>query len=80
MCVCGGGGMSTETQYYMGTGAIICKTGVTITSDVNSSAITTGEIKKIHVHLLLLYVTLEHKTSHKGPFFKLRFMHPLKAE
>ncbi len=31
-------------------------------------------------HLLTKYVTLEHKTSHKGTFFEIEFMHHLKAE
>ncbi len=29
---------------------------------------------------VLLYVTLDHKTSNKGNFFKLRFNHNLKVE
>ncbi len=31
-------------------------TGVLISSDVNGSVIGTGEIKKTHIHLLLLYI------------------------
>ncbi len=29
---------------------------VSISSDINGSAIGTGEIKKTHIHLLLLYI------------------------
>ncbi len=48
-------GMGTETRYLIGLGAKLWKTGVSISSDVNGSAIGTGEIKKTHIHLLLLY-------------------------
>ncbi len=48
-------GMGTETRYLIGLGAKLLKTGVSISSDVNGSAIGTGEIKKTHIHLLLLY-------------------------
>ncbi len=36
--------------------AKLWKTGVSISSDVNGSAIGTGEIKKTHMHLLLLNI------------------------
>ncbi len=49
-------GMGTETRYLIGLGAKLWKTGVSISSDVNGSAIGTGEIKKTHIHLLLLYI------------------------
>ncbi len=32
------------------------KPGVSINSDVNGSAVGTGEINKTHIHLLLLYI------------------------
>ncbi len=48
--------MGTETRYLIGLGAKLEKTGVSISSDVNGSAIGTGEIKKTHIHLLLLYI------------------------
>ncbi len=48
--------MGTETRYLIGLGAKLWKTGVSISSDVNGSAIGTGEIKKTHIHLLLLYI------------------------
>ncbi len=51
-----GVGMGTETRYLIGLGAKLWKTGVSINSDVNGSAIGTGEIKKTHIHLLLLYI------------------------
>ncbi len=35
--------------------AKLWKTGVSISSDVNGSSIGTGEIKKTHIHVLLLY-------------------------
>ncbi len=47
--------MGTKTRYLIGLGAKLWKTGVSISSDVNGSAIGTGEIKKTHIHLLLLY-------------------------
>ncbi len=50
--------MGTETQYLIGPGAKLWKTGVSISSDVNGSAIITGEIKKTHIHLLLLYIDI----------------------
>ncbi len=34
----------------------------------------------VNMSLFLIYVTLEHKTSHESPFLKLRFMQQLKAE
>ncbi len=49
-------GMGTETRYLIGLGGKLWKTGVSISSDVNGSAIGTGEIKKTHIHLLLLYI------------------------
>ncbi len=49
-------GMGTETRYLIGLGAKLWKTGVSISSDVNGSVIGTGEIKKTHIHLLLLYI------------------------
>ncbi len=49
-------GMGTETRYLIGLGAKLWKTGVSISSGVNGSAIGTGEIKKTHIHLLLLYI------------------------
>ncbi len=49
-------GMGTETRYLIGLGAKLWKTGVSINSDVNGSAIGNGEIKKTHIHLLLLYI------------------------
>ncbi len=48
--------MATETRYLIGLGAKLWKTGVSISSDVNGSVIGTGEIKKTHIHLLLLYI------------------------
>ncbi len=51
-------GMGTETRYLIGLGAKLWKTGVSISSDVNGSAIGTGEIKKTHIHLLLLYIRI----------------------
>ncbi len=48
-------GMGTETRYLIDLGAKLWKTGVSISSDVNGSAIGTGEIKKTH-NLLLLYI------------------------
>ncbi len=48
--------MGTETRYLIGLGAILWKTGVSISFDINGSAIGTGEIKKTHIHLLLLYI------------------------
>ncbi len=48
--------MGTETRYLIGLGAKLWKTGVSISADVNGSAIGTGEIKKTHIHLLLLYI------------------------
>ncbi len=48
--------MGTETRYLIGLGAKLRKTGVSISSDVNGSVIGTGEIKKTHIHLLLLYI------------------------
>ncbi len=49
-------GMGTETRYLISLGAKLLKTGVSISSDVNGSAIGTGEIKKTHIYLLLLYI------------------------
>ncbi len=49
-------GIGTETRYLIGLGAKLWKTGVSISSDVNGSTIGTGEIKKTHIHLLLLYI------------------------
>ncbi len=49
-------GMGTETRYLIGLWAKLWKTGVSICSDVNGSAIGTGEIKKTRIHLLLLYI------------------------
>ncbi len=49
-------GMGTETRYLIGLGAKLWKTGVSISSDVIGSAVGTGEIKKTHIHLLLLYI------------------------
>ncbi len=48
--------MGTETRYLIGLGAKLWKTGVSISSDVNGSVIGTGEIKKTHIRLLLLYI------------------------
>ncbi len=48
--------MGTETRYLIGLGAKLYKAGLSISSDVNGSAIGTGEIKKTHMHLLLLYI------------------------
>ncbi len=48
--------MGTETRYIIGLGAKLWKTGVSISSDINGSAIGTGELKKTHIHLLLLYM------------------------
>ncbi len=48
--------MGTETWYLIGPGAKLWKTRVSISSDVNGSAIGTGEIKKTHIHLLLVYI------------------------
>ncbi len=48
--------MGTETRYLIGLGAELWNTGVSIRSDINGSAIGTGEIKKTHIHLLLLYI------------------------
>ncbi len=61
-------GMGTETRYLIGLGAKLLKTGVSISSDVNGSAIGTGEIKKTHIHLLLLYTHyLANSISPKSP-------------
>ncbi len=49
-------GMGTETRYLIGPGAKLWKTGVSLSADINGSAIGTGEIKKTHIHLLLLYI------------------------
>ncbi len=54
--------MGTETRYLIGLGAKLWKTGVSISSDVNGSAIGTGEIKKKHIHLLLLYIHIIYLT------------------
>ncbi len=62
-------GMGTETQYLIGPGAKLWKTGVSISSDVNGSAIGTGKIKKTHIHLLLLYIYIyiyTHYLSHQS--------------
>ncbi len=48
--------MGTETRYLIGPGAKLRKTRVSISSDVKGSAIGAGEIKKTHIHLLLLYI------------------------
>ncbi len=48
--------MGTETWYLIGPGAKLQKTAVSIRFDVNGSAIGTGEIKKTHIRLLLLYI------------------------
>ncbi len=56
LCVGGWLWMGTETWYLIGLGAKLWKTGVLISSDVNGSVIGTGEIKKTHKHLLLLYI------------------------
>ncbi len=48
--------MGTETRYLIGLGAKLWKTGVSISSEVNGSAIGTGDIMKTHIHLLLLYI------------------------
>ncbi len=50
--------MGTETQYLIGLGAKLWKTGVWISSDVIGSAVGTGEINKTHIHLLLLYIDI----------------------
>ncbi len=38
---------------------------------------TQGKCCVFQEHLLHTYVTIDHKTSHKGIFFKLRFIHNL---
>ncbi len=48
--------MGTETWYLIGLGAKLWKTVVSISSDVSGFAIGTGEIKKTHIQLLLLYM------------------------
>ncbi len=48
--------MGTETRYLIGLGAKLWKTGVSISSDIIGSAVGTGEMKKTHIHLLLLYI------------------------
>ncbi len=53
-------GMGTETRYLIGPGAKLWKTGVSISSDVNGSAIGTGEIKKTHIYYCYIY-TLSYK-------------------
>ncbi len=47
--------MGTETWYLIGLGAKLWKTGVSINSDVNGSAIGTGEIKKTHIYYCYIY-------------------------
>ncbi len=49
-------GMGTETWYLIDLGPKLWNTRVSINSDVNGSAIGTGEIKKTHIHLSLLYI------------------------
>ncbi len=49
--------MGTETWYLIGLGAKLWKTGVSISSDVNGSAIGTGEIKKTHIHFFIAIYT-----------------------
>ncbi len=46
--------MGTETRYLIGPGAKLWKTEVSISSDINGSAVCTGEIKKNISYLLLL--------------------------
>ncbi len=48
--------MGTETRYLIGLGAKLLKTGVSISSDVNGSAIGTGEIKKTHTYIYYCYI------------------------
>ncbi len=48
-------GMGIETQYLIGLGAKLWKTGVSISSDVNGSAIGAGEIKKTHTFIIAIY-------------------------
>ncbi len=47
--------MGTETRYLIGLGAKLWKTGVSISSDVNGSAIGTGEIKNTHTFIIAIY-------------------------
>ncbi len=47
-------GMGTKTQYF-GPGAKLWKTGVSISSDINCSAIGTGEIKKTRTFIIAIY-------------------------
>ncbi len=51
--------MGTETRYLIGPRAKLWKTGVSISSDVNGSAISTGEIKKhTHTFIIAIYIIL----------------------
>ncbi len=77
-------GMGTEIWYLIGLGAKLWKTGVSISSVVNGSAIGTGEIKKTHIHVLLImlyiYIFLQilSRQSHQlflyAIIFKLLYM------
>ncbi len=49
-------GMGTQTLYLICPGAKLWKTGVSISSDVNGSALGTEEIKKItHTFIIDIY-------------------------
>ncbi len=69
-------GMGTETRYLIGLGAKLWNTGVSISSDVNGSVIGTGEIKKTHIHLLLLYlhIILQILSHQSHQLFLYRFI------
>ncbi len=47
--------MVTETLYLIGPGVKLWKTRILISSDVNDSAIGTGEIKKTHIYYCYIY-------------------------
>ncbi len=48
--------MGAETRYLIVPWVKWWKAGVSISSDINGYAISTGEIKKTRIHLLLLYI------------------------
>ncbi len=66
--------MGTETRYLIGLGAKLWKTGVSISSDVNGSVIGTGEIKKTHIHLLLLHIILQILSHQSRLLFLYKFI------
>ncbi len=71
--------MGTQTLYLIGPGAKLWKTGVSISSDVNGSALSTKEIKKTPIHLLLIYIhiilQILSNQSHQLFLYTLIFKH-----